>query len=72
MPQPAAADSSPEKPSEQDASAQAQHQQEDIKGDFDEQTQAREMTYRNIPEDTGGLLRAFILKEYNKNRYGDK
>ena len=72
MPQPAAADSSPEKPSEQDASAQAQQQQEDVKGDFDEQTQAREMTYRNIPEDTGGLLRAFILKEYNKNRYGDK
>ena len=47
-------------------------QKNDEKGDFDEQRQAREMVYRNIPEDTGGLLRAFIRKEYYKNRYGDK
>lgn len=44
----------------------------DEKGDFDEQSQAKEIVYRNIPEDAGGLLRAFIRKEYNKNRYGDK
>ncbi len=37
-----------------------------------EQVQARAQQYRNIPEDTGGLLRAFIKKEYIKNRYEDK
>ena len=42
------------------------------KGKFDEEAQAREMSYRNIPENPGGLLRAFIYKEYSKNRYGDK
>lgn len=42
------------------------------KGEFDEEAQAREMSYRNIPENPGGLLRAFIYKEYSKNRYGDK
>lgn len=44
----------------------------DEEGEFDEEAQAREMSYRNIPENPGGLLRAFIYKEYNKNRYGDK
>lgn len=38
---------------------------------YDEQIQAREQRMRDIPEDKGGLLRAFIYKEYNKNRYGD-
>lgn len=38
---------------------------------YDEKVQAREQRYRNIPEDKGGLLRAFIQKEYNKNRYGE-
>ena len=37
---------------------------------YDEQIQAREQRMRDIPEDKGGLLRAFIYKEYNKNRYG--
>ena len=37
---------------------------------YDEQIQAREQRMRVIPEDKGGLLRAFIYKEYNKNRYG--
>ena len=36
---------------------------------YDEEVQAREMQYREIPEDAGGLLRAFIAKEYMKNRY---
>ena len=44
----------------------------DEQGEFNEEVQAREVTYRNIPENPGGLLRAFIYKEYIKNRYGDK
>lgn len=40
---------------------------------YNEEIQAREMQYREIPEDVGGLLRAFIAREYAKNRYaGDK
>ena len=35
----------------------------------DEKVQAREQQFREIPEDPGGLLRAFIRKEYLKNRY---
>lgn len=38
---------------------------------YDEQAQAREQQYREIPEDPGGLLRAFINKEYRKRRYND-
>lgn len=37
---------------------------------YDEEVQAREQRFRDIPDDAGGLLRAFIRKEYNKNRYG--
>lgn len=36
---------------------------------YDEEVQARELQYREIPEDPGGLLRAFIAQEYSKNRY---
>lgn len=36
---------------------------------YDEEVQARELQYREIPEDPGGLLRAFIAGEYAKNRY---
>lgn len=36
---------------------------------YNEEVQARELQYREIPEDTGGLLRAFIAREYAKNRY---
>ena len=36
---------------------------------FDEQAQARALRYRDIPENTGGLLKAFINKEYMKKRY---
>ena len=39
---------------------------------FDEKAYAREMQFRKIPEDPGGLLREFISKEYKKNRYGDQ
>lgn len=61
----------PDEQSDEEAEGIATHSQDD-KGNFDEQSQAKEMAYRNIPEDAGGLLRAFIRKEYNKNRYGDK
>lgn len=37
---------------------------------YDEEAQARAQRFREIPEDKGGLLRAFIYKEYMKNRYG--
>lgn len=37
---------------------------------YDEEAQARTQQFREIPEDKGGLLRAFIYKEYKKNRYG--
>lgn len=36
---------------------------------YNEEVQARELQYREIPEDAGGLLRAFIAREYAKNRY---
>lgn len=39
--------------------------------DFDEKKQARAQQFRDIPEDAGGLLKAFIYKEYQLNRYGE-
>lgn len=58
------------KPEEQEAPPQAAEVKEDDKQDkYDEKVQARAQQYRDIPEDTGGLLRAFIQKEYRKNRY---
>ena len=63
------AGSESDKQSDEEASGIGGETEEE--GDFDEEVQAREMVYRNIPEDAGGLLRAFIRKEYNKNRYGD-
>lgn len=48
-------------------------QNEESDNTYNEEVQAREMQYREIPEDAGGLLRAFIAKEYSKNRYaGEK
>lgn len=38
---------------------------------YDEETQARIQQFRQIPEDPGGLLKAFIAREYRLNRYGD-
>lgn len=49
------------------AAGELQKGEEDTK--YDEEVQARAQQYRDIPEDTGGLLRAFIHKEYRKNRY---
>lgn len=36
-----------------------------------EKIRARLQKFREIPEDKGGLLKAFIEKEYNQNRYKD-
>ena len=38
---------------------------------YDEEVQAKIQKFREVPEDKGGLMRAFIQKEYLKNRYGD-
>ncbi|MBQ7660088.1 MAG: VWA domain-containing protein [Alphaproteobacteria bacterium] len=38
---------------------------------YDEKVQARRQQFREIKEDTGGLLRAIIKQEYLKNRYGN-
>lgn len=40
--------------------------------DYDEKVQAKAQRYREIPEDVGGLLRAFISQEHKKNRYKDE
>lgn len=55
----------------QSSSAQMEAQEEQSE-DYDEEAQARIQRYREIPEDVGGLLRSFILQEYNKNRYNEK
>lgn len=58
-----------EKQSEEQKSAAAELQKGDESAKYDEEVQARVQQYRDIPEDAGGLLRAFIQKEYRKNRY---
>lgn len=40
--------------------------------EYDEKIQAMAQQYREIPEDIGGLLRAFIRKEYELQRYNNK
>ena len=57
----------PEDKPEGKTPAQLQKGEQDPK--YNEEVQAREQQYREIPEDPGGLLRAFIRKEYQKNRY---
>ncbi len=37
--------------------------------EYDEKMQAKARRYREIPEDPGGLLKAFIYNEYRQNRY---
>lgn len=44
---------------------------DDDSNTYDERAQALEQQYRDIPEDPGGLIRAYIYKEYLKNRYKD-
>ena len=38
---------------------------------YDEKMQAKARQYREIPEDPGGLLKAFIYQEYSQNRYNE-
>ncbi len=38
---------------------------------YDEKMQAKARQYREIPEDPGGLLKAFIYQEYRQNRYNE-
>ncbi len=38
----------------------------------DEKMQAKAQQYREISEDPGGLLKAFIYQEYQQNRYNEK
>ncbi|MDR1694687.1 MAG: VWA domain-containing protein [Lactobacillaceae bacterium] len=51
---------------EQKAAAQDEKDGED---DWDEEMQAREQQYREIPENPGGLLKYLIRKEYMRKRY---
>ncbi len=58
-----------EQQSEQRGGAIQQQGQEDE--EYDEKIQARAQQLREIPEDPGGLLRAFIAQEYRRNRYDE-
>ncbi len=49
----------------------AQAKQGDKDEKYDEEVQAKVQRFREIPDDKGGLLRAFIQQEYLKKRYGD-
>ena len=60
------ADTSEEEQEQQSQAAQAVEQEGE---QFDEKAQARALQYRDIPENPGGLLKAFINKEYMKKRY---
>ena len=39
---------------------------------YDEKMQTKLQQYREVPEDVGGLLRAFIKNEYQQNRYNEQ
>lgn len=70
-PQPEEQGGQSEKEAEAKAAA-AGEEKDDRDGEgYSEAAQAREQQFRDIPEDAGGLLRAFILKEYQKKRYKD-
>lgn len=60
--------SSEQEQAEQQGGAVQQQGQEDDE-EYDEKIQARAQQLREIPEDPGGLLRAFIAQEYRRNRY---
>lgn len=74
------AEANEQSPQELDASSEqeqaeqqggAVQQQSDDDEEYDEKVQARAQQLREIPEDPGGLLRAFIAQEYRRNRYDD-
>jgi len=62
------ADNSAEEQEQQSQVAQTVEQEGE---QFDEKAQARALQYRDIPENPGGLLKAFINKEYMKKRYAE-
>ncbi|MCQ2740907.1 MAG: VWA domain-containing protein [Alphaproteobacteria bacterium] len=47
-------------------------QQNEEQKDYDEKMQTKMQQYRDIPEDPGGLLKAFIYQEYRQNRYQEE
>jgi Ca-activated chloride channel family protein len=53
----------------QQEAAVAEAKESDNEQKYDEEALALQRRYREIPEDTGGLLREFIKKEYMKGRY---
>lgn len=63
-------ENSEEQKAEKSGTANQENKEEEKQ--YDEQVQARAQQYREIPEDAGGLLKAFIRKEYNRNRYDEK
>lgn len=69
-PQPLGEEKSDKKEGQSDQGSAMKKGNDDEK--YDEQIQARAQQYREIPEDPGGLLRAFIYKEYQRNRYNEK
>lgn len=58
----------PENKEEKTEAMQAQQGKEE-KAEYDEKAQAMAQQYREIPENPGGLLKAFIRREYLKKRY---
>ena len=58
--------------SQQEKPAGGELQKGDDDHKYDEERQARAQQFRQIPEDPGGLLKAFIAREYRLNRYGDE
>lgn len=63
-------DEKDDKQQEKPAGGELQKGDDDHK--YDEERQARAQQFRQIPEDPGGLLKAFIAREYRLNRYGDE
>lgn len=55
--------------SEEEEQPQTGSGEEAQEEEFDEEAQARAQQYREIPENPGGLLKAFIRREYMKKRY---
>lgn len=61
-----------EKGEEQESKPKEVQAGEEETEEMDEEALARELQYREVPEDPGGLLRAFIEREYEKKRYEDE
>lgn len=57
------------KPEPQEGGSSGAVQKPEKAPEYDEEMQAKAQQYREIPEDPGGLLKAMINKEYQRNRY---